>query len=244
MAEPQVAVLTRFWGKGEADLQRLEKFLAGARKITTNIYVAVNFKADQCGTLEFLAKFAEATAIPITPWEKTTFILALNPMIVKAVQDGAEQILIQSPEMVPTLHQFLLLQSHLEPDTLVVGARLAGHEYYPGKIVDGNGVTVPWNTAALWNAERLALTGFLTISDGPFLVSGLEEVPLIALHQQLWPNSSKVKMIQVPNFGDWSTEGWDEQRFADHKKKMESKRERGAKQLQILNLQAPQIHHI
>lgn len=53
----------------------------------------------------------------------------------------------------------------------LLGAVLQGHTHcapHGGqeKEVNLDGRTTPWNTLAMWNLPKLALTGFLLVSDG------------------------------------------------------------------------------
>merc|ERR1712127_1152215 len=63
--------------------------------------------------------------------------------------------------------------NHVDSSTLVVGAKLQGHDHHTmkdgeigGKIVELNGRTTPWNTAAVWNLRKLSLVGFPLVAEG------------------------------------------------------------------------------
>lgn len=54
---------------------------------------------------------------------------------------------------------------------ILSGAVLPGHDYNQAEMgreieVELTGRTTPWNTLALWNLPKLALTGFLLVSEG------------------------------------------------------------------------------
>jgi hypothetical protein len=54
---------------------------------------------------------------------------------------------------------------------LVVGHAL-DHEFQPDTdAVDLGGLTSPWNTISMWRVSRLALTGFLLVSDYPGIIN-------------------------------------------------------------------------
>ena len=95
-----------------------------------------------------------------------------------------------------------VMLSHMERDTLVVGAALPGHKVESNlskctKTVNLNGLTCPWNTLALWDASKLSLTGFLMVSDGVHdgVEGGVEEAAAIEVLQMLKEQSMKAKVI-------------------------------------------------
>lgn len=51
------------------------------------------------------------------------------------------------------------MKARMEPEDLVVGAALTGHEFRAGEIVELTGVSTPWNTLALWDVAKLARLG-------------------------------------------------------------------------------------
>lgn len=113
-------------------------------------------------------------------------------------------LMLQSVEARCDLEEATVLLDHLKQDTLVVGKRLDGHDFGgPTSTELGpfslNGTTTPWNTLALWNLSRLALTGFLLVAEGfeDGVAGGVEEVSVIALHQKLWPELSKAKLVDI-----------------------------------------------
>ena len=99
--------------------------------------------------------------------------------------------------------------------------------------------TTPWNTLAVWDLSKLAMTGFLMISDlGKS--GGVEECAAIALLQKLFPESI-AKLVKVDDFR-WEENFQDPERQKWHEKKMKSKVERPAQQLQQLNLSGTVLH--
>jgi len=178
----------------------------------------------------------------IDPW--ISFTQPLNLLIEKALSLGAKELLFQSIELTISLNDMLILEKHLKKDTLVVGAKICEKHCpenldYPTII---NGWTTPWNTLALWNLEKLALTGFLSISSGNLtnIAGGIEEVVTISLLQKLQPKTMKAKVIKLPSVV-WNIEWSSEERNDYHRKKMKSKDKRSQIQLKHLNIQAGKV---
>jgi hypothetical protein len=192
--------------------------------------------------------------LPVQPWGM--FVPALNALVSWA-SPLADQILFVSAETTASAKAIEALRFRMTDDTLVCGALLPGHDYKgeetqqnEGIRTELNGRTTPWNTLALWDLKKLALTGFQSVSDGlhgsgsgqQASIAGVEEVVAIAVLQKLLgPEHTKAKLVR--------TEGveWD-QRFDDparqlwHEHKMKSKMERAAKQLELTGLQGI-VHH-
>lgn len=105
--------------------------------------------------------------IPVTPWGQ--FIPALNALVCWASVSRASYALFVSAEISTLTHNSIqLLSQHLDDNkTLVVGAVLPGHQYDNSRgEVPLSGVTSPWNTVAMWNLSKLALTGFPLVAEG------------------------------------------------------------------------------
>ena len=215
-------------------------------------------------------------ALPVTPWGH--FVPALNALIGYAAgqsdDNRAGYILFVSAETSANRQSIQSLLHHMvhnpntESETLVVGARLSGHDYKQqsvddearkdtedaGKactpqVVELNGRTTPWNTLALWNLRKLATTGFLLISDGHLTSAGtdpsygVEEVITIALLQQLLGKERAVaKLVPVPGVSWDANFGADPDRQKWHESKMESKKSRAARQMEIMKLSGV-VHH-
>jgi hypothetical protein len=132
---------------------------------------------------------------------------------------------------------------------VVVGARFADHAFTPSpKPQVGTGVTVPWNTYALWNLSLLGLVGFPLIGDAAFDPSqaGVEEVSGIALIQALKP-ATRAVLLDVGLEPDWNMEGWDDERRRKHAAKLASKVSRAAAQmekLRLLGIDDPKVIHL
>jgi hypothetical protein len=247
---------------------------ADASNVVFDLVEAVH---EICLTITDTAPTVTLHVLPVTPWGQ--FVPALNALISFAATttcrgqvDGtmennnraANCILFVSAET--TMASRTALQSlltHLDLETtLVVGARLPGHDYQhiitPGScrsVVKLNGRTTPWNTLAVWNLRQLALTGFIPVSEG-FLTDakkepsqGVEEVMAISLLQHIFgPTKAMAKLVQLATSNDaasdtddasngglllWEEKFIDPQRQAWHDAKMKSKLERAARQVAL-----------
>lgn len=199
--------------------------------------------------------------LPVQPWGQ--FVPALNALVSWAAP-FADHILFCSVETTAPPSAIATLRSRMTPDTLVCGALLPGHEYHhhhqngdattPNTPPHGgiptalNGRTTPWNTLALWDLKKLALTGFQLVSEGVHCTSnepswaGVEEVVAIAVLQKLLGSENAVAKL-VPTDGvEWDQTFDDPARQQWHEQKMKSKLERAAKQLEITGLQGI-VHH-
>lgn len=176
--------------------------------------------------------------IPVTPWGM--FVPALNAIIAAAcAHKSATSLLLVSAETTTSEEGFRQLVNHLVQGTLVVGAVLPGHQYRQGRQVL-NGRTCPWNTLALWDLRKLALTGFCLVSEGLLTDEpshGVEEVAAIVTLQRILGDLQAVaKLVQLDQV-DWQdTFDSDPARRAWHEEKMKSKLDRAARQLDLLQL--------
>lgn len=236
---------TRFFSNGKdvaADLARLSKFLDAARKLG-KVFVAINTDEDKSDALLFCREnYLNVDAFPVAPWQK--FVAPLNAIVYKAAQSGADRLLLASAEFAPEAHQVEPLLAHVGDDAIVAGARFSEHQFHVGEM-EGSGVTVPWNTFALWNLAELAKIGFPLVGDASFdqKMAGVEEVSTIALYQEL--RGLKAKLVSVPGFyEEWNTAGWDEERLKKHHAKIVSKVSRPVAQLKWAGLSAPRVIHI
>ncbi|KAJ0402321.1 hypothetical protein P43SY_008562 [Pythium insidiosum] len=178
--------------------------------------------------------------LPLTFWGR--FVPALNAIVSTAATDfpDATRLLFQSLEIEVAASGINHLRTHFQDGTdLVVGAALPGHAFQP----DGpqplplDGLTTPWNTLALWDLRQLAKIGFPLIGDGlgvegDAAAAGVEEVSTIALYQHALAMSAvRAKVVAVPGL-EWHVQRFDdEERQRWQERKMQSKRERPAKQL-------------
>jgi hypothetical protein len=187
--------------------------------------------------------------IPVTPWG--SFVPALNAIITQASKDEASHCLFCSAETWASPESIRVLLMNMHSDTLVTGAVLPGHAYQPHSLQKLSGITCPWNTLAIWNTAKLALTGFPLVaegihnlSDGSRVSGGVEEVSAISLIQNvLGPDLARAKLIPLSDFS-WNQTFSDEDRREWHEQKMKSKLQRPAKHLELLNLEDGVVEHL
>jgi len=197
---------------------------------------------------------APVSVLPVTPWGK--FIPALNAIVIWAARKVARYLLFVSAEVQLTEEVMGVMKKKLDLETtLVVGPVLQGHEYKATiseeeAEVNLTGRTTPWNTCGLWNVSKLALTGFLLVSeglhpeeDGREGSGGVEEVCTIATLQRiLRPENAQAKLISIPGTSWGQDFGNDEKRREWHERKMMSKYIRAKRQLDLMGLSGTVIH--
>ena len=194
--------------------------------------------------------YPDVVTFPVTPWGRV--VQAPNALLLKCAERQVSHLLFASTEYPVTQSLLSLLQSHSDDQTLVVGARLAGHDFKtpPGGrvLVSGaSGLQIPWNTCALWSTGHLIHTGFVLTADAVHDPdnAGMEEMGTIAAQQILWPGRAAAKLV-APRAGDLvpNTHGWTIQRRERHARILESKNSRSVTQLERLSLSAPEVCHI
>jgi len=196
--------------------------------------------------------------LPITPWGK--FIPALNAIVCWSARQDAQYLLLVSAEVKMTSDAMDALKNEMDVDTtLVVGAVLQGHQHH--NTADDNdgggeneveltGRTTPWNTLALWNLPKLALTGFLLVSEGIHPdengnegAAGVEEVCTIATLQKIFPSNTAQAKLRSISGVQWGQDfGDDEGRKEWHERKMMSKVTRAKRQLDLMGLKGTVLH--
>jgi len=182
--------------------------------------------------------------IPVANWGITT---SLNACVHEASKMDVTWIAFQSLKVTAGADALKFLRSHVDESTLVAGAALPGHNFVDG-VHSLEGTTSPWNTFAVWSVSKLAMTGFVAISQGSTrgTQAGMEEVSTITVIQQLrraaGHEDAQARLLRVPGI-DWETEWPDEKRQALHARKMISKQERAAQQLRLLELKAAIVSH-
>jgi hypothetical protein len=232
-----IASVTRIWNgsKGLPDRLDVERWVDNANTFSESLIVAV----DETAREEFTAYFTDKGVhqIPIQFW--FGYSLILNALVQQSAKLGHNHLFIQSVDIAASKQDIVNLMSHMQEDTLVVGARLApSHGGKPG-IVPLNGRTSPWNTFAIWNIQRLSMLGFQGVSDA-VMTGGMEEVVTIALHQRLFPDMSKAKLLPLGHhFGVSPGSGRDSNHFES---KLEWKNRRANSQLVILGLDNGLVH--
>ncbi len=171
----------------------------------------------------------------IHPW--ISFTQPLNMIIEKSLALEATHLLFQSIEVTLFNNDVEKLFTYMDNDTLVVGGKLhQKHGLKSGK-QPLNGWTTPWNTLALWNIQKLGITGFLTISSGNIkdIPGGVEEVVAISLLQHLQPTQMLAKLISLSSV-HWDVSWECEHRTKYHESKMASKAQRAFAQLQMMQI--------
>ena len=195
--------------------------------------------------------------LPVTPWGK--FAPALNAITSFACcYKNTQQ---QQADKVPYLDQVLFvsaetsasgadirhLRNQMTPDTVVAGAVLPGHDYQPATTMPLTGRTSPWNTLAIWDLRKISLTGFPLVSEGLLTpnqeAAGVEEVAATAILQKLLGgHAAKSKLVALPGV-QWQEDfDGDPERQAWHARKMNSKKLRAARQLELLGIQSSDNH--
>jgi acyl-CoA synthetase (AMP-forming)/AMP-acid ligase II len=190
----KVAFCTRLW-QGPRSIPDIKKWI-DLVTISSAIRL-VSMDDDANNTYGSYLKSNSVKTLHVRPWQSITF--ALNVLVHEAISSGAEYLFILSPDIIIRQENIIQMLSHMEDDTLVVGVKIClQHGLDPG-LVRLSGQTSPWNTCAIWNLKKLGLTGFLSISDGLITgnKAGMEEVPVIALQQYLFPSQSKAKLISL-----------------------------------------------
>lgn len=234
-----VIVGTRFWGRSEADWNRLYHFLSRAQKVSQGIVVLVNSAHDHLDTKARLDAIQCQWIVPvhvenIDHWSGVTG--PLNHLIKVAFDKfQASTLLIQSPEVSVQRCTVSLLKDTLcsIPGCLVVGHWLPGHQpgdcpapFKSNEELDLGGLTSPWNTLAMWDVKRLQRTGFAECAD-KVEPAGMEEVGTIALQNKLYGDADSKAVVVHATSGEqlrWDCEFRDNgERRRKHESKMQSK---------------------
>ena len=249
----KLGIATRFYGLAEADVQRLATWVDAALVVVPaeNVFVAIHTEMDQSGSLDFMReKYPAVNAFFVTPWGRV--VQAPNALLLKGAERQAKHLLFTSTEYPITEPLVALLLSHSDDQTLVVGARLEGHDFKASSgervlVQKANGLQIPWNTCSLWSIGHLIHTGFVLTADSVNDPdnAGMEEMGTIAAQQILWPDKASARLV-APHTGDLvpNVHGWTIQRRERHVRVLESKNSRSATQLERLSLSAPDVCHI
>ena len=180
--------------------------------------------------------------LSVVPWGR--FTSPLNAALVRAMDEPYSYIAFQSLEFRMPAKAAVKLLARLKSDSdiLVAGPAISGHEFAQGA-QSLRGRSCPWNTFAIWSLPFLTLTGFPMIGDGHGpCAGGVEEVSAISLLQHINPQL-KALLVRLPGI-EWNTTFEDTQRAQWHERKMSSKNERPARQLDILGVKGGVVHHV
>ncbi len=233
------AVATRLHTSNESipiDMQKLHNWCENVLGYCDYLILVVDHRYFEA--LEWVfSEFGEKIKVfHVNPW--ISYTQPLNMIVEKGLALGITHVLFQSIEVSIDKKDVEKLFTNMDDKTLVVGAKLhEKHGRRSGKHVL-NGWNSPWNTLALWNLQKLGLTGFLTISSGNIdgIPGGVEEVVAISTLQHLQPSQMKARLIRLDSV-HWDV-SWDcEHRVKYHEVKMASKDERAYAQLEVLHIQ-------
>lgn len=203
----------------ESDRPRFAQFIAAcfACQSVDQVYFAVDPKRDVGDTVAFLSALPVPTGktlsvIPVNPWGR--YVEPLNAIFSQAATDGYEAVLSVNLEHRPTDTNISELTRHLDRDTLVTGAWLpVFHEELPPGEYEMNGMRAPADAFMLVRVQKLALFGFLSVSEAPWVscpidklgtpddpamktAAGIKEVPTFSLIQEkLGYDQAKVKLV-------------------------------------------------
>lgn len=256
---PGLIVATRLHFKEQAvqdlDKETIFKFVEVASKYASDIVIAVNGSPDILAQLKICCNAigtrfgCRIACLPVTPWGQ--FVPALNAIVQHALRNGFPLVCIQSLEVFPDQRVVQGLVTHAsKDDTLVVGAAFPGqHDFSPGhRVLDGR--TTPWNTLAVWNTQKIALTGFSLVAEGlpaQGVAAGVEEVCTISILQKLQPRKCVAKLVMHPLMAQssaWNVQFQDPKRRQWHAEKMASKVERSTAQLQAAGIDPGIVLHL
>jgi hypothetical protein len=245
MQENLKVVGTRLHGNSSilSDLSRLQKWIDRALNYSSIVLIATDethfneikhFKIIYGSSLRILY---------VEPW--ISFTQPLNMLVEKSMAIGATQLILQSIEVFVNEEQITQLESHLDKNTLVVGAKMTKNHAENSGWQKLTGDSCPWNTLALWDVQKLGITGFLPLSSGNLeeIPGGIEEVAVISLLQKLYPHRCIAKVVNIGEF-IWEHNITCKHRWTHHEKKMLSKAYRASAQLSCLGIPPGEVHII
>eukprot|EP00939_MAST-03C_sp_MAST-3C-sp1_P004746 g4746.t1 len=228
-----------------ADLVRLRKFVCHAATFANHVVIAVGSAGPRgralCRDVESMCADmskqlkCDVSCVAVERWGNV--VPALNALVDAAVKKQSTKLLLASAEITLTSRGARLLCDEIQDSSLVAGACLNGHKFDPRVASSSfpiDATRIPWNTCAVWNLPRLALTGFLRVSECFDECYGMEEMSVLALHQRVWPSQSRAKLVRVPDMDvRWNVRDLKgDERRQYHRKKMASKVSRASKQLE------------
>lgn len=238
MKQEKLIVATRLHTSNEAipiDTEKLRRWCEDVLGYCDELILVVDQRYFESLRGVFAAFKERLKVFHIHPW--ISFTQPLNMIVEKALSVKATKLLFQSIEVTLEKEDIDNLLKEMDEKTLVVGAKLhPKHGDRKGK-QPLNGWNSPWNTLALWDLQKLGLTGFLSISSGNIdhIPGGVEEVVVISLLQHLHPETMQAKLIELPGV-HWDATWECALRTKYHESKMASKAERAFKQIQKLRI--------
>lgn len=223
-------------GSVQQDIDRLADWIRASLGYCDTVLVATD-PGHYTRTRHLREEFGERLwLLYVDPW--VSFTQPLNMMLEKALSLRAELLLFQSVEVRITDRQFHHLLRHMDDETLVVGGRMIEQHAARCGVLKLSGWCVPWNTLALWNAQKLANTGFLPVSGGNVgnIPGGVEEALAISLLQALLPPGQARAKIADLGPVEWEVTFKCMQRMETHREKMLTKASRAEAQLSHLEI--------
>jgi len=235
---------TRLHGNSSVrSLNRLQKWIDKALNYSDKVLIATD--VTHFSKIKYIenAYGSNLKILHVDPW--ISFTQPLNMLVEKAMGIKATQLILQSIEVFVTEDQITQLESHLDKNTLVVGAKLTKtHAKHSGwqKLT---GDSCPWNTLAIWDVQKLGITGFLPLSSGHLdkIPGGIEEVAVISLLQHLYPHKCMAKVIDIGEI-IWEHNITCNHRRKLHDNKMLSKAFRASAQLDFLGIPPGEVYII
>ena len=251
-------------------LHQLHSWIESAVRVATHVAIAVDCTDGRTDVLDCVedavetAKGAERVrVVRVAPWGR--FVPALNALIQHAAAIPVSEILFASLEATFALDEVAAMQHELSrSQALVVGVRQQGHEWHQPEHDSGSsstlaplsGLTVPWNTTAMWAVPALSRTGFLLVSEDA-VNGGVEEAAVVGAHSLLLhgspsAGSQRAVLATLMDFARpaeaatdprsrWTTQWEDEGRTRWHQAKMESKAQRAQWQRREMELDLAQV---
>lgn len=221
-----LAVATRFFiadkNRTREDQVKITRFVSSVLACTfvETLYVAVNTCRDTGNSVSFLKELRVPTGkkivvLSISQWGR--YIIPLNILLYRVASDGYEKLLYVNVEHRPTDTNIGELNRHLDRQTLAVGATLpVFHDFNPG-IHTMNGMCVPADAFMLVRVSKLALTGFIGVSEAPWIPcedtlltgtphdpgmaqAGMKEVPTFSLVQHIL-SKGEARVVLTPVTG-------------------------------------------
>lgn len=259
----KTAVVTRGYSpllaRVEADQAKFAQFIAAcfACQAVNQVYFAIDPKRDVGDTVNFLSALPvptgkTLTVIPVNPWGR--YVEPLNAIFSQAATDDYEAVLSANLEHRPSDTNIAELARHLDQDTLVVGAWLpVFHEELPPGEYEMNGMRAPADAFMLVRVQKLALFGFLSVSEAPWVpcpidklgtpddpamktAAGIKEVPTFSfIQERLGYDQAKVKLALGVTGAGRDTSSLTGARKEVDDAKRQSALERAAEQLRRIN---------
>jgi hypothetical protein len=154
---PRVVSATRVWARDSADVRRVISSATRSLAIVDRVYMMVRVEKDSGGALGALRGLSEPRlrALAVQPWGLYT--TPLNSALLHAARAGASYMLAISAEVRLTEQALQCALRAMDADDSLVVAGIAlpnGHVFEAGS-KRATGMTIPWNTAALWRVDSL-----------------------------------------------------------------------------------------